>query len=1342
MRKASHLLFLRACAVSLGLAAATASRGAVEISDVQVTNVGTSVVTVIWTTSEVSTPGLQVFSDAAGTTSVSAGLAIDFYPFAEGDPAVVNDAAARAARRELEILAINRRVVVVRVGGLAPGTTYYLRPRTFDVSGVDNGTGPFPLRQVTTATFTSMVADARLLRVRFPGLAGAGMVAMIEAPGGLTPVAAVLGDGVPADSAVIPLAGFIDPATGTNATPVGATALSIRVIGVGAPTGAFTQSVDFGTAFRVAGLELAELSTTTPAPVFTSHPDNRSGAVGSTVTFSASATGTPDPVFLWQRLPAGSAVWTDLTNDGVYSGVGTSTLTVQGLTLAMSGDQFRCLATNGVLPNATSNPAILTVTPLAPVFVSTPPTPATAVQGLTFLWGPVTITGAPAVFSATGLPAGITVDSASGNLGGIPNVPGPLPSRFTVVLRAENSGGSTTTTIEIDVVPAPPQIASPAAASGQVGSDFSYTIVATNAPTAFGAAGLPAGLTLDSGSGIISGRPLEAGDFNVTVSATNAGGVTSATVVLAISPAPAAPVYLGITNPSGTQGAAFSFVPTYSGGPTSFAIVGGSLPSGLSLDGATGLIDGTPTEVGVFSVTLRATGAGGAVDSALQLTINPAPSAPVITSASAVATTVGASFSFTLTASGVPTVYTFGAENLPGWLSIDPASGVLSGTPVLGVFPVTVFASNDPGAGPSQRGPSSVLVITVSPSPSAPVLTSAAVVQGRVNESLSYQLTATPSASTYAVVSASPPSWLQLNASTGLVTGTPDAAGEARVTFAGVDSQFGQGNGLEVRFEIAPPLLAPVITSGGTAQGQAGQPFQYEILASNGPLTGYAIAGVLPAGLAFNPSTGVISGIPSAATLVPVEIMLSATNSSGMSDPKILEITILPPPATPVIMSPLEANGTVGESFNYQLQASESPTAYLASPLPGGLTVDSSTGAITGTPVLAGVYSVSVRASNTSGLGSASTLTITLVPRLTAPRIVSLPAAKGQAGESFSYAVEAEPGPIISYAISGRLPLGLSFNTATGALTGRPAESGLFLVQVRATNSAGTSLPQPLVLFIRPAMGVPLITSPGVALARVGNPFSYVITATNMPTARPFVPPNALEARNLPPGLSVNPAMGTIEGRPSVEGVFRVGLVGTNGSGSGAVREITLMVQPSPAAPRVMSLPTLAGQVGLPLRYQITAANSPTSFELRDGPPWMTVNSRTGEVSGTPTTPGNFVLEVLAINSSGRSDPLSVRVSIAPAPGTPVITSSRSAYGTLGTAFSFTLSSAPAATAFVVTGLPAGLTLNAATGVISGIPRASGKFAVNVRAINSAGHGEPVTLLLIVSSPVRLGGGS
>jgi hypothetical protein len=88
----------------------------------------------------------------------------------------------------------------------------------------------------------------------------------------------------------------------------------------------------------------------------------------------------------------------------------------------------------------------------------------------------------------------------------------------------------------------PPVISSPAIASGLVGQFFQYQITATNGPITFGAAGLPAGLSINTQSGLISGIPRDAGTYTVDLSANNSGGTGFKVLTLTIDGSSDCPV--------------------------------------------------------------------------------------------------------------------------------------------------------------------------------------------------------------------------------------------------------------------------------------------------------------------------------------------------------------------------------------------------------------------------------------------------------------------------------------------------------------------------------------------------------------------------------------------------------------------------------------------------------------------------------------------------------------------------------------------------------------------------------------------------------------------------------
>ena len=224
----------------------------------------------------------------------------------------------------------------------------------------------------------------------------------------------------------------------------------------------------------------------------------------------------------------------------------------------------------------------------------------------------------------------------------------------------------------------PPTILSAANVTATTGASFAYAITATGGPTAYAASNLPTGLSLNAASGQITGVIPAAGTYAVGLSATGPGGTGTATVTLSCSdPVAAAPVVPAFENglsENGYVGQTFSESLDATGSPTAYTAT--NLPAGLSLNTASGLLSGTPTAAGVYTVPVSATGAAGTGAAVLTIDIAALPPLPVIISALAAGGTTGTAFDYSIETnldgySGAePTAYA--VTNLPPGLSPDP----------------------------------------------------------------------------------------------------------------------------------------------------------------------------------------------------------------------------------------------------------------------------------------------------------------------------------------------------------------------------------------------------------------------------------------------------------------------------------------------------------------------------------------------------------------------------------------------------------------------------------------------------------------------------------------------
>jgi hypothetical protein len=329
---------------------------------------------------------------------------------------------------------------------------------------------------------------------------------------------------------------------------------------------------------------------------------------------------------------------------------------------------------------------------------------------------------------------------------------------------------------------------------------------------------------------------------------------------------------------------------------------------------------------------------------------------PVITSPTNSAGKQGHAFNFPIAATGTPLI-TFGAEGLPNGLSLNATNGLISGIPaVAGIFGLTLYATNG--------GATTITNLTLSLANDTPVIISATNATGKQGYLFNYAMVATNDPAWY---DAGPlPTGLSVNHASGIISGTPLVSGPFSIPI-NVTNLYGSAT---QTLNLSLASGAPLITSALTKNGKQGQSFSYTIQATNNPATYSAVP--LPTGLSIDPISGVISGIPLVTGTFPVTI--GSFNVFG-SDSQTLTITLAS--GAPAITSSLTANGTEEGAFSYTIKGNNTPTSFLATSLPIGLTVNTNTGAVTGIPLYAGDYHVPIFAANAWGVGS-NTLHLTV----------------------------------------------------------------------------------------------------------------------------------------------------------------------------------------------------------------------------------------------------------------------------------------------------------------------------------------------------------------------------
>jgi YD repeat-containing protein len=686
------------------------------------------------------------------------------------------------------------------------------------------------------------------------------------------------------------------------------------------------------------------------------------------------------------------------------------------------------------------------------------------------------------------------------------------------IIARDPQGLPATGTFAFTVTNTPPTVAAIAAQAAGRNAPFSLTLASffsdvNGHALTYAATGLPAGLTLNTATGLISGTLTAAlGSYTVSVSASDGrGGSIGTSFTLTVqNSAPVPPT--SIPNQVATAGSAWSYVVPAFTDPNGdvLAYTASGLPAWVTFNPATRTLSGTAGTIGSWTLTIRATDPAGAF--ATQSFVLTTPSAPPVYNGGLANQTAlpGVAFNYTFGSTaftdpnGDPLTYSVDGNGvaLPGWLAFNPSLRQFTGTPTTaGTFTVRVWVTD--GTTPVSRT-FTITVPNVGPGVGTPLpdrsgtqgqavswLLPAGAFSDANGDAIGYTLMVERPAYNYIDYSnpyepelrERPAAWVSGSsaglsiAADGSITGNLWPLYGDGETFYGYRAKIiatSTGGSAESLFNIGINV-APVAPGIPTLNARQNLPWSYTVpVFSDGnfdPLT-YAISG-LPAGLSFNAaaSSRVISGTATTPGSYAVTVTASDGRGGTASATFTLNVQANNAPTAPTVGN---ASATVGTAFSLGLpefgDADYDALTYTATGLPPGLAFAPGPRVISGTPAAVGTWTVTYSANDGRGGVTSVAFLITVgntPPANRAPQVnAGLVDQYAESGYFFEYVFAASTfsdpdGNPLTYTAARAdglaLPAWLQFDAANRRFYGTPGgiATQSFNIRVTARDPSG-----------------------------------------------------------------------------------------------------------------------------------------------------------------------------------------------------------------------------------------------------------------------------------------------
>ena len=561
-----------------------------------------------------------------------------------------------------------------------------------------------------------------------------------------------------------------------------------------------------------------------------------------------------------------------------------------------------------------------------------------------------------------------------------------------------------------------------------------------------------------------------------------------------------------------------------------------------------------------------------------------------------------------------------------------------------------------------------------------------------------------------------------------------------------VEIQVSDGRGGEVTqsftITVSPDLnnQSPVFTTSVPTTAQVDQVLRYQAKATDpeGDRLTYSLS-LKPEGMTIDGNTGLIVWKPTAAQLGTHEVIVRVQDNLGGVTLQFAQILVQPTNHAPLFTSIVPNNAQVQSGKNFQFQSSaidpdnDALSYVLVSSTGNGITIDSTTGLVTWTPddtqLGANQFTIKVEDGKGGQAFQTVTLAVNTADNNQAPIFTSTPRTTTRIGSSYFYQVEAtDPnGDALTYSLVNA-PTGMTLENGLISWQSTAAQAGQQTVTIQASDGTLTTEQTYQITVSHQASNrAPIITSAPNLTTNIEQIYTYNLTGQDPDGDLVF-----WSLDQAPSGMMLDIQTGVLRWQPQSNqlGQQEVIVRLLDSYGDYSTQTFTLQVNGANSPANILSNPLTRAAVNQAYTYTVVAVdpeNSPLTYSLGRRPDGMTIDA-TGKVQWTPTQVGSYDIDVSVTDSQGATTTQTYRLEVGSTAinRAPNITSTPGFVANVGSAYQYQVEASDPdgqTLRYQLLESPQGMTIDAASGLLSWTTPVNGNYQVVLAVFDSEGLG-------------------